>query len=248
MDIQKQKKRYLKCKKVTKTCSVAECFWIIRSLHSIMEMCGFSSTFFKRWKNVCLTPSFLNRGKYMDPEKKEIKIQGQNNRYQINKLNNKDKEHKIKMRKGIDKTYYPDEFFTIEKQSDLLSELYINNTENKYLNSIKSQLDTKLSSYKQQDILKKRLHKTQFVDIKYVVSLLHDSNMSCHYCKEKMYLLYDIVREMKQWTMDRINNNLGHNIGNVLPACLDCNLKRRRTNKDSFLFTKQLNVVKTQFS
>jgi hypothetical protein len=49
---------------------------------------------------------------------------------------------------------------------------------------------------------------------------------------------------MTQWSVDRINNNLGHNIDNFHLACLDCNLKRRRRTDDSFLFTKQLNVKK----
>ena len=61
-----------------------------------------------------------------------------------------------------------------------------------------------------------------------------------------MFLLYDIVREAKQWTLDRINNDIGHNIDNVLISCLECNLKRRRTNKDAFLFTKQLVIVKNK--
>lgn len=69
--------------------------------------------------------------------------------------------------------------------------------------------------------------------------------MQCHYCREKTFLLYDLVREMNQWTLDRINNDVGHNIENVLISCLECNLKRRRTGKDDFLFTKQLNIVKS---
>ena len=50
---------------------------------------------------------------------------------------------------------------------------------------------------------------------------------------------------MNQWSLDRINNDLGHNANNVVISCLDCNLKRRRTGKDAFLFTKQLTIVKS---
>ena len=139
-------------------------------------------------------------------EKKEITIQGQNNRYHMNKLIAKDKNKEIKRRKGIMKENIPADYFTIEKQRELLSELYNNNIYFEHFNSIKSQIDTKLGSYKQQDILKKKLDETQFVDIKYVIQLLHDCNMECHYCKTPMFLLYDISREMKQWTMDRIDN------------------------------------------
>jgi hypothetical protein len=52
-----------------------------------------------------------------------------------------------------------------------------------------------------------------------------------------------MVRENKQWTLDRIDNNLGHNEDNVVIACLECNLKRRRTNQSKFLFTKQLKIT-----
>ncbi len=59
-----------------------------------------------------------------------------------------------------------------------------------------------------------------------------------------MLLLYDITRESKQWSVDRIDNDLGHNINNYHLACLDCNLKRRRRTDEKFLFTKQLNIIK----
>jgi hypothetical protein len=53
-----------------------------------------------------------------------------------------------------------------------------------------------------------------------------------------------VSREMKQWSVDRIDNDKGHNIDNFHLACLDCNLKRRRRTDEKFLFTKQLNIVK----
>ena len=63
-----------------------------------------------------------------------------------------------------------------------------------------------------------------------------------------MYILYEISREMKQWTLDRIDNNIGHNYDNIVISCLDCNLKRRLKNKDSFLFTKQLKLTRIEDS
>ena len=73
---------------------------------------------------------------------------------------------------------------------------------------------------------------------------MNDFSLKCHYCKENVLIYYDIVRETKQWTLDRINNDLGHNHDNVVISCLGCNLKRRRTNEKAFLFTKQLNLIK----
>ena len=42
-----------------------------------------------------------------------------------------------------------------------------------------------------------------------------------------------------------IDNNINHSESNVIIACLKkCNLQRRCQNKDKFLFTKQLKIVK----
>jgi hypothetical protein len=59
-----------------------------------------------------------------------------------------------------------------------------------------------------------------------------------------MNVLYDISRENKQWSVDRIDNNKGHIFDNFHLACLECNLKRRCKTDDKFLFTKQLNIIK----
>ena len=58
-----------------------------------------------------------------------------------------------------------------------------------------------------------------------------------------MVVLYDVSREMKQWSVDRIDNNKGHNKDNFHLACLECNLQRRKQSDDKFLFTKQLNII-----
>ena len=41
--------------------------------------------------------------------------------------------------------------------------------------------------------------------------LLLESKMKCKYCRESVFLLYKEVRDPKQWTLDRIDNNFGHN-------------------------------------
>ena len=51
-------------------------------------------------------------------------------------------------------------------------------------------------------------------------------------------------RENRQWTLDRIDNDIGHNHNNIVISCLECNLKRRRKSKDAFVFTQQLKIVK----
>ena len=45
-----------------------------------------------------------------------------------------------------------------------------------------------------------------------------ECELKCYYCKCEMNVLYDISREMRQWTVDRIDNDLGHNIDNYYLA------------------------------
>jgi hypothetical protein len=71
-----------------------------------------------------------------------------------------------------------------------------------------------------------------------------ECELKCRYCQNEMNVLYDVSREMRQWSVDRVDNDLGHNIDNYHLACLECNLKRRRRTDEKFLFTKQLNIVK----
>ena len=127
----------------------------------------------------------------------------------------------------------------------LMSENFINNeNNNKYISKIISHIKTKLSCYKQQDILKKILNEANFVSFEETIDILKKSNMKCCYCSNEVYILYERVRELKQWSLDRINNDIGHNKGNLVIACLECNLKRRRTNKDAFMFTKNMVIIK----
>jgi hypothetical protein len=114
----------------------------------------------------------------------------------------------------------------------------------KYKSLFTSHIKTKLSSYKQQDVLKKKYNEQQFIGFEDTVKLLCECDLKCHYCSCDVYILYEAVREAKQWSLDRINNDIGHNNTNLVIACLECNLKRRRTNKDSFMFTKNLVITR----
>ena len=114
----------------------------------------------------------------------------------------------------------------------------------KYNSLILSHIKTKICGYKQQDIFKKKLNELQLVKFEEVILLLNKCEMKCHYCSDQVFVLYERVREMKQWSLDRINNDIGHNTNNVIIACLECNLKRRRTNKDAFMYTKNMVINK----
>ena len=102
----------------------------------------------------------------------------------------------------------------------------------------------KISSYRSQDTLKERYSKEDFITKEGIVKLLRESNNICYYCQEPVKLLYEYVRDPKQWTLERINNSKGHNADNLMIACLGCNLGRRTMHQERYVFTKQLNIVK----
>ena len=184
----------------------------------------------------------------MENEKKQINITGQSNRYQIKKLTQEKKTDKKRVE--IEKLNLTEEYFTFEKQLEIINNMNmnmnnLNKEEDKNASKIMSkQIEKKISSYKQQDIDKKVLNNEKIINLKCIIDKLIETEIKCYYCKSKMFVLYENVREPKQWTVDRINNDLGHNIDNYVLACLDCNLKRRCKSADKFLFTKQLNIIR----
>jgi hypothetical protein len=176
---------------------------------------------------------------------KKIHIQGTNNRYQIKKVMKPEKQ--VKKRIVSEKWDFTLEY---EKQLIILNQLFFDNiSENKIYNDVEStimlqQINQKIYGYKRQDILKNMWDETHFIDIVHVITKMLDVKALCYYCKQQMFILYDVSREMKQWTIDRIDNDKGHNKDNYHLACLQCNLKRRRQSDAKFLFTKQLNIIK----
>jgi hypothetical protein len=176
-------------------------------------------------------------------DKKQINITGQTNRYQIKKLIQEKKTDKKRIE--IEKLNLTEEYFIFEKQIEIINNLNNLNNEDKNASKILiKQIEKKISSYKQQDVDKKVLNNEKIINLKCIIDKLIETEIKCYYCKCKMYVLYENVREPKQWTVDRINNDLGHNNDNFVLACLECNLKRRCRSADKFLFTKQLNIIR----
>jgi hypothetical protein len=99
----------------------------------------------------------------------------------------------------------------------------------------------KLRGYIQQDKLRCRENN---LTLEHVIETMKACELKCRYCNVNMLVQYETKREKRQWTIDRINNDIGHIIQNYHLACLECNMKRRRTSDAAFLFTKQLLVTK----
>ena len=176
---------------------------------------------------------------------KTINIMGTANKYQLKKMN-ASAEKPINKRVVCKKWFIQPELLTHSSQNDIISGAFSQPSETYFEKYplIKQQIDSKLSSYRQQDIKKKMFVEEEAIDFAGALKLLHDCQLTCVYCNKNVLVLYENVREPYQWSLDRINNDLGHNKGNLLIACLKCNLHRRRTNMDSFLFTKQMKLVK----
>lgn len=134
----------------------------------------------------------------------------------------------------------PNQFANLEK---LLND-GLQLVENPHLLEIHRQINYKIHSYRSQDLKKSLYDESRFVDYTYVMELLREKRLLCFYCRESTTLMYDTVRDGKQWTLDRMDNSMGHNRGNVEIACLTCNLRRRTMYHERYVFTKQLNVVK----
>jgi hypothetical protein len=104
-------------------------------------------------------------------------------------------------------------------------------------------LSKKLNGYKQQDKRHKIYSDFYFITKEQVLEKLKECEKTCLYCKCQVLMEYT-SRDPKQWTLDRIDNTMGHNTSNVVISCLECNLKRRNISVEKFTFTKQLKINK----
>lgn len=172
---------------------------------------------------------------------KQINIQGKYQKTKIEKANNNyenDDNMQRECMKNIDEKYFD---YTIQKT--LINRLYLNEIF-PYKNDIIKELDKKLYSYITQDIHKNKHIQDANITRDEIIEKLVLSKLKCFYCNCDIVFLYNKIRTMNQWTLDRINNDLNHSNNNVIISCLKCNLQKRCQNHDDFLFTKRLTIHK----
>ena len=111
-------------------------------------------------------------------------------------------------------------------------------------NDITKVLKQKYSSYKNQDKQSHKYDPEQHIRFDQMIEKIYKSNLKCYYCNCDLDILYNKKRLKTQWTLERLDNNLGHYESNTCICCLECNLKRRTDNYEYFKQSKQTTIVK----
>ena len=177
---------------------------------------------------------------------KTICITGKHNIDEMSRLNAEDSVGGIvdeRVGKRIHLIDISDDELTLDKQRIMISQIQLD--ENFSLKIILlREINNKLNGYKIQDIKRTLYDKNEFIKFADIIDLIVSSDLICCYCKKEIFLLYKNVRDKFQWTLDRIDNSIGHIKPNVVVSCLNCNLSRGVINHKKFVFTKDLNIVK----
>jgi hypothetical protein len=201
----------------------------------------------------------------MDRESKTISFIGHETRHKKSETSREPEPEKIKRKRVItqtDKWTIKETDLETEQQIQCLDSLYSFYSLNKNINELKNfkgsnelkdktpeyllykNIVQKLNGYKAQDCKKNKYNESEFIKMEHVLHLLFESRIQCYYCRKPVQVLYENVREPKQWTLERIDNSIGHNVGNIEIACLSCNLNRRTMYPERYIFTKQLVIKK----
>lgn len=156
-------------------------------------------------------------------EQKNIKLLGKH----TNDIFNFKKEERIRIGNIIEKDYDETKSMLLKNDDDVVRTI-----------------GRKILCYKYQDIRKKIHDADTIISFQEVKDKLIKCDFKCNYCNKIVKILYKIVREPLQWTLDRIDNKKNHSNENTVISCLKCNIKRRNINKDSFEFTQNMIIVK----
>ncbi len=176
----------------------------------------------------------------MSNDVKAICIVGKHSKYQMNKIVS-DVERKSESRK----LELEEQFYSHRIQLDLIRSMVCVEDELplQYVSAVPvfvRHIKEKLSGYLSQDRLQGRVNDGVHISYMSALQKIVDCDQKCYYCCEDVLLLYTVVRESMQWTLDRIDNDVRHTADNVVVSCLDCNLSKRRRGKEAFRATKQM--------
>lgn len=188
---------------------------------------------------------------------RSIEIKGKHNRYQMKKVTRENEMYKYKSR--VATREWDASLYEVETQMRILLEIKhcirgaeacVENKKGPLLDKLlqtkeqdlmKRELETKLNGYRFQDQNKKREGRN--ISFTETIEKLVETRMLCYYCNTQCNVFYERVREMSQWSFDRIDNSLCHSVDNVVVACLKCNLHRKNVNSKKFKDTKDMKSI-----
>lgn len=193
----------------------------------------------------------------MEPNelKRNINISGKKNIYGLMKMEDATSATTSELdtnfyrkRTACEKWNLPECYFTYSHQLNTISKLYMN-LDNDVIENREifiKEFTKKLYGYKRQDIDKHFYSKDTFISLEELIEKLLCSKLKCFYCKCDCELIYENILSKRQWTLDRIENDAGHNADNVVICCLECNLKRGTMDSGRFKYGKQLKFKKLE--
>lgn len=170
---------------------------------------------------------------------RSIDITGKRNIDKIQNVKNPERKDTIKW--NLD-----DSYFTYNKQIQIINSLYLNQDPEQNILA-KREISKKINGYKSQDVQKDLLDLNRLISLDQAIEKLMLSKLKCFYCKENCELLYKNTLAKKQWTLDRINNEYGHNHDNVVICCLECNIKKGEMDSDRFKQGKDIKIIRKLF-
>tara|TARA_B110000967_G_scaffold209686_1_gene267071 strand:- start:2399 stop:2917 length:519 start_codon:yes stop_codon:yes gene_type:complete len=171
--------------------------------------------------------------------KKKITLFGKKNIDKINSVH-------IPIRSETIKWDVTEDVFARQTQSEYVNQLYLG-TDFTYKSLCEKEIYKKWYGYKRQDITKQLFDELKLITIEQIYEKLMLSKLYCYYCKEGCLFLYKDVLAKRQWTLDRIDNNFGHNDDNVVICCLECNVKRGSMDCKRFKSGKEIKKVNKLF-
>lgn len=192
---------------------------------------------------------------------KKIEIQGKRNQDKMKQMDDPSAVIERKIPKAR-MTEIPDGFYTTDQSLGLellkghIADMSVGvgaistgstvNITDKVLSHILREIDGKRKAYIYQDKQHQIYDPRYSISTNKIVELLVESELLCHYCREICQVSYKEAMCRRQWTLDRIDNNYGHNETNVVIACLDCNLKRGTMDFERFRQGKQFTFRKVE--
>lgn len=168
---------------------------------------------------------------------KKIEINGLHNKYMMKKYVIKEKQETKNAK------YFFTNCYNYKYQKELLHKIYLNEM-NEDSEILKKELERKIYGYLNQDKKKERYNEDLFISLNELIEKLVESQMNCYYCKCEVLLLYENTREPNQWTLERLNNNIQHQLDNIEICCFKCNIQRKNQNHDNFKMGKQMKIIK----